>query len=153
MFIIIALTFKSLFIPFLLVFVIQSTIWINMSIPYYQGNTLAFIGFVIVGALQLGATIDYAILLTEHYKKERVNNNKYIAVKLAISHSSVSIVTSMLALAAAGYSLVIYMDSNTIKELGTLVGRGSLLSGMAVLILLPSLLILFDRFTFKKKTT
>lgn len=142
---IIMLSFKSIVIPIILLLLIQSAIWINMSIPYYQGVSLAFLGYILVSSIQLGATIDYAIIMTEHYQKERKEHNPVEAARLAFAHSAQSIMISMIALAIAGFSLTVIMDMDLIKELGILIGRGTIISGILSLVILPQLLVLFDK--------
>lgn len=147
--IILLLTFKSITIPLILLLLIQSAIWINMSIPFYQGKSLAFLGYILVSSIQLGATIDYAIIMTEQYLEERQTLKPIEAVKKAFVNSSNSIMISMIALSVAGFSLIVLMDMDLIKELGILIGRGTLISGILTLIILPQLLILFDKLILK----
>ncbi len=141
---ILLLTFRSISIPVILVFAIQSSIWINMSIPYFMGSPLVFIGYMIVGAVQLGATIDYAILLTSRYKENRRTLLKQEALIKAIDDAGNSIITSASILGAAGFMLGIVSSVSVISSLGILIGRGALLSALLVLIFLPQLLMIFD---------
>ncbi|QVK19503.1 MMPL family transporter [Mycoplasmatota bacterium] len=142
---IILFTFKSITIPILLLLVIQTAIWINMAIPHYQGVTLSFLGYILISSIQLGATIDYAIIITENYEEERKLHNPKKAAKIAFKNSSQSIIISMMALVVAGLSLALIMEMDLIKELGLLISRGTIISGVLSLLILPQLLILFDK--------
>ena len=148
-FLIILFTFKSISLPIILLLVIQTAIWINMSIPYLQGTKLSFLGYILISSIQLGATIDYAIIYTEHYEKERQNFDPKTAAKKAFTASSQSIIISMIALIIAGFSLTIMIDMNLVKELGILIGRGTLISGILTLIFLPQILVLLDKIISK----
>jgi len=142
---IVLLTFKSLVVPVILVMVIQSAIWINMSIPYFAGSPLIFIGYMIVSAVQLGATIDYAILLTGRYMERRKNEGRKEAAIAAIVDSGNSIITSAAIMSAAGFTLGYISGIPGIAALGMLIGRGALLSCILVLTLLPQLLVISDK--------
>lgn len=152
---IIMVVFRSLSLPFILTFVIEISIWLNMSIPYFAGNTMSFVGYMIISSVQLGATIDYAILLADRYLEYRETLPKREAAVRAVSTSGGSIVTSFFILGTAGMSLGIVSKTAAISELGTLIGRGAFMSGIMVLILLPQLLVIFDpvikRTTLRKK--
>ncbi|MBH1940000.1 MMPL family transporter [Mobilitalea sibirica] len=141
---ILLLTFRSLLLPVILILVIESSIWINMSIPYFMGSNLIFIGYMIVSAVQLGATIDYAILLTDRYLHNRKKLDKKSAVSKAIADSGGSILTSAGILCTAGFIMGRISTISGISELGILIGRGALLSGLLVFILLPQLLLILD---------
>lgn len=143
---IICLLFRSLAAPVILVLIIQCAIWVNMSIPYLQGVPLVFIGFMIVSAIQLGATVDYAILLTDRYVTNRITMHRFDAAKSAIINSADSIVTSSVILTAAGICVGVISDVKAISEMGMLIGRGAFLSGLFVMIFLPQALVVFDRF-------
>jgi len=142
---IVLVTFKSLVVPVILVMVIQSAIWINMAIPYFAGSPLIFIGYMIVSAVQLGATIDYAILLTGRYMERRKNAGSKEAAIAAIVDSGNSIITSAAIMSAAGFTLGYISGIPGIAALGMLIGRGALLSCILVLTLLPQLLVLSDK--------
>jgi predicted RND superfamily exporter protein len=146
---IILVVFRSLSLPLILTFVIEISIWMNMSIPYFAGNTMSFVGYMIVSSVQLGATIDYAILLADRYLEYREILPKRDAVLEAISTSGGSILTSFLILGTAGLSLGIVSQTAAISELGTLIGRGAFMSGIMVLILLPQLLVILDPLILK----
>ncbi len=142
---ILLITFQSILIPGILILVIESSIWINMSVPYFFHNTLSFIGYMIVSTIQLGATIDYAILLTDRYQHNRLKMGKKEAASKAISDSGRSILTSAGILCSAGFIMGQVSSIKGISELGTLIGRGALLSGLLVFILLPQLLVILDK--------
>lgn len=146
---ILILTFRSAILPIILVLVIQLSIWINMSIPYLTGEPLIFIGYMIVSAIQLGATIDYGILLTHNYLDARKTMNKEQAMKFAIVHSGNSILTSSLILTTAGFALKIVSSVDSVGALGGLIGRGAFLSGFLTLFLLPQALYLLDKWIGK----
>ena len=144
-FIILLASFRSLSVTVLLVLCIELSIWINMAIPWIQGSSLIFIGYMIVSSIQLGATIDYGILFTQNYLKGRETLNKAEAIKYSLDNSGHSILTSSLILTAAGYSLKFFSSVQGVSALGELIGRGAALSGLLVLSLLPQLLYLFDK--------
>jgi predicted RND superfamily exporter protein len=142
--IILIFSFKSLILPFILVFVIELSIWINMSIPNLMNQPLIFIGYMIVSSIQLGATIDYAILLTGRYLDNRKSMNKKRAMMRSIVNSGNSILTSSLIMASAGFILALISSVEGVSAIGSLIGRGALLSALLVLIFLPQLLYFFD---------
>ncbi len=142
---VIALTFRSLALPFLLVLTIQAAIWLNMAIPYFTGSPLIFIGYMIVSAVQLGATIDYAILLTGRYLNFRREMGVREAATQAIQASLSAVVTSAAILAVAGFTLGFVSGVPAIAALGMLVGRGAVLSCLLVLTFLPQLLMVSDK--------
>jgi len=142
---IILLSFRSLALPVILVLVIQSAIWINMAIPYFTGSPLIFIGYMIVSAVQLGATIDYAILLTGRYMEQRRTVSPREAAIASIVDSGNSIITSAAIMSAAGFTLGYVSGVPGIAALGMLIGRGALLSCIMVLTLLPQLLVAGDK--------
>lgn len=141
---IILFVFRSLSLPFILTFVIEVAIWLNMAIPYFAGSTLSFVGYLIISSVQLGATIDYAILLTDRYMEFRETLPKREAAIEAVVSAGGSIFTSFLILGSAGLSLGFISQTAAISELGILIGRGAFISGIMVLTLLPALLVLFD---------
>lgn len=148
---IVLLTFRSLSIPLLLVLVIQASVWINMSFPYFSGTSLIFIGYLIVSSIQLGATIDYGILITSRYLENRKEHDKTKSVILAIEKSGGSVVVSALILAVAGFTLGFVSKMSAVADIGILLGRGAALSGAMVLLVLPALIIIFDKLI--QKTT
>ncbi|MBT9153816.1 MAG: Siderophore exporter MmpL4 [Firmicutes bacterium] len=142
---VIAVTFRSLVLPLLLILTIQAAIWLNMAIPYFTGSPLIFIGYMIVSAVQLGATIDYAILLTGRYTEFRREMGVVEAAVKAVQASLSSVVTSAAILATAGFTLGFVSGVPAIAALGMLIGRGAALSCLLVLTLLPQLLIVSDK--------
>lgn len=143
---IVALAFRSVSVPLLLVALIQSAIWINMAVPYFSGSPLVYIGYLVVSGLQLGATIDYAILLSNRYMAERgAGVPPRDAAIAALSASGGSILISTAVLAGAGFAEAILSKLPAISEIGLLLGRGALLSGFMVLIVLPPLLMMTDK--------
>ena len=144
-FLIIALVFKSVSLPVLLVAVIESGIMINMGIPYYTGTKLPFIANIVLGTIQLGATVDYAILLTTRYRRERcAGTAKKEAIRIAVETSAKSIVVSALSFFAATFGVGLYSNIDMISSLCVLMARGALISMVCVIFLLPSLLLIFD---------
>lgn len=151
-FILIFFVLKSALLPVILVLVIELAIFLNMSIAYYTGTTLPFIASVCVGTIQLGATVDYAILMTTRYKKERMNGKpKKEAISTALSTSIHSIFSSGLGFFAATIGVGLYSDVDLIGSLCMLLSRGALLSMIIVICALPTMLMLFD--TLICKTT
>jgi predicted RND superfamily exporter protein len=150
-FIVLLITFRSLSIPLFLVFTIETAIWINLSFPYFTGKSLSFIGYLILSTVQLGATVDYAILLTNCYMNNRKTMPKKDAMRVTIGDNLVAILISAAILATAGFTLAFTSSNPIISELGTLLGRGTLLSFTMVACVLPALLVLFDKVI--RKTT
>lgn len=146
---IILITFKSISMPVLLVLVIQSSIWINMSVPYFKGTSLVYIGYLIISSLQLGATIDYAILLSNRYMEFRKSEKPKQAAIMAIKTGGISVVVSALILSVAGYTEGLVSQIPSVSEIGILLGRGAMLSGILVLTLLPALLVVLDKVIMK----
>ncbi len=144
--IIILITFKSISIPLILIFVIELGIWINLSIPYFQGKSLNFISFIIIGAIQLGATVDYAILFTSRYKENIEVMPKYDAAVKTIKDTGRSILTSSLILIAGTPSVSFITSIRSASELTLLIGRGAIISLILVLTVLPTLLMIFNGF-------
>lgn len=144
-FFVLLLTFRSLTIPILLLFTIETAIWINLSFPYFTGQPLSFIGYLILSTVQLGATVDYAILLTNAYLANRKTLPKKEAMRVTIGDNLVAILISAIILATAGFTLALTSTNPIIGELGTLLGRGTLLSFTMVAGVLPALLLLLDK--------
>ncbi len=144
-FIVILLAFRSLTIPFFLVFTIETAIWINLSFAYFTDNTLSFIGYLVISTVQLGATVDYAILLTNYYLDNRKRLPKKAAMQKTLSENLVAVLVSAGILSTAGFTLAATSSEAIIAELGILLGRGTLLSLAMVACVLPALLIIFDR--------
>lgn len=147
--IILLLTFKSLSLPIILVLVIEFSIWSNLTFNYFIGNDVFYIAYLIISSIQLGATIDYAILFTNRYIENRETMNKKEATQATISTTTVSILTSASILATAGIILGEISTNSIIAQLGILVGRGAILSLILVLFVLPALLMLLDRLIAK----
>ena len=150
-FAILVVNFKSIFIPILLTAVIELSIWMNLSFPYFQLTMLHYIGYLIISSVQLGATIDYAILFTSRYLEERQLKNRYESARSAIQICVLSLFTSAIILTIAGSMLGKISTNLVLSQLGTLVGRGAVISFLLVLIVLPALLIIFDKLI--EKTT
>lgn len=149
-FIIIALVLKSISLPVILVAVIEFAIFINMGIPCYTNTELPFIASVVIGTIQLGATVDYAILMTTRYKKERYKgNDKMAAVQIALSTSIKSIIVSALCFFAATFGVGLYSNIDMISSLCTLMARGAIISMVVVIFILPSMFMLFDKLIIK----
>lgn len=149
--IVVALTFKSLIIPIIVMIPIEVAIFFNMAIPYLAGDKMIFMGYIIVSCLQLGATIDYSILVTNNYIDYRKNSDKKEAAICSISSSALSVLTSGFILTTVGYGLFFTSSVSAIADIGRLVGRGALFSMILVLSLLPVLLTIFDKFIFEQQ--
>ena len=144
-FLIILITFKSISIPIILVSVIEFAIACNMSVPYYTNTSLAFVTSIVIGTIQLGATVDYAILMTSRYHKERINGaSKAEAVTIAHKTSVKSILTSGFGFFAATFGVSLYSQIDMIKSIVTLLARGAVISMVVVICILPAMLWLFD---------
>lgn len=149
-FIIIAFTFKSVTLPVILVSVIELAIMINLGISYFTGTELPFIASVVIGTIQLGATVDYAILMTTRYQHERNSGkDKKEAVGIALGTSVKSIITSALGFFAATVGVAVYSDIGMISSLCMLLARGALISMVVVITVLPSMFMLFDKIICK----
>ncbi len=143
--VILLFTFRSLSLPIILLFVIQTSIWLNMSFPYFTGTPMNFIGYMIISSVQLGATIDYAILMTNFYREGRLTLGKRQAAEYAADRAGASILVSTLVLASAGFVVSFTFSDPVLAQLGVLIGRGALLSGGMTIIMLPQLLTLLDK--------
>lgn len=148
---IIYLTFRSKLLPILLVLSIETAVFLNMSIPYFTGYKMSFIGMLVVSSLQLGATIDYAILMTSRYLERRLSQPPKEAMILAVDDAGGSVLTSGIVLTVAGYAIAMTSSVQTISEMGELIGRGAFLSIIMVFTLLPSVLVIFDKFFIKRQ--
>jgi predicted RND superfamily exporter protein len=145
-FIIIMVIFKSISLPIILVAVIEFAIAVNMAIPYYQGISLPFVASIVVGTIQLGATVDYAILMTSRYQKERMaGKGKKEAIAIAHQSSMGSIITSGLSFFAATFGVAFYSQVDMIGSICTLLSRGALISMIVVILVLPAMFIVFDK--------
>ena len=143
--IVLLIEFKSIALPVIMVLVIKIAVWINMSLPYFTGEPLAYIGYLVVGTVMMGATIDYAILLTEHYIKYRKELPKMEAMKRTLGQVVKSAMVSAMILAVAGFSLGMSSSEQIVKALGLLLGKGALIAFVLSITLLPALLLLFDK--------
>ena len=145
-FVIIALVEKSLSLPFILISVIEVAIFINLGLPHYLGQSLPFIAPICISTIQLGATVDYAILMTTRYKTERIAGaEKRAAVHTALFTSIPSIIVSGMGLFAATFGVAIYSDIDIISSMCMLMARGAVISVLMVIFILPALLMAFDR--------
>lgn len=142
---VVMLTFHSVMVPILVIIPIEVAIYLNMTIPYIIGDSMVYIGYIIVSCLQLGATIDYSILMTNNYMEFRETMGSRDAAVTAIAKSAISILTSGGILTVVGYLLYFTSSIQAISQVGRLVGRGALLSMILVLSLLPALLAAFDK--------
>ena len=141
---VLVVTFKSISIPIILLLTIESSIWMNLGIPYFQGVSLNYIGYLVINSVQLGATVDYAILFAETYLNHRKQKSKELAMQLAIRETAPSILTSGSILCLAGLMIGIVSSNVVISQLGILIGRGAAISVILVLFFLPTLLGIFD---------
>ena len=145
-FLIIALVEKSFTLPFLLIAVIEAAIFVNLGLPHYLGQSLPFIAPICISTIQLGATVDYAILMTTRYKVERLGGaDKKKAVHTALATSVTSIIVSGMGLFAATFGVALYSDIDIISSMCMLMARGALISMASVILILPALLLLCDR--------
>ena len=143
-FVVLLLTAKSISIPVLLVLGIETAVWLNLSIPYFAGNTIFYIAYLIISSIQLGATVDYAILFTDRYREYRKTRQKKQAITDTISAVTVSIMTSASALTVVGFLLGVISTHGLLSQLGYFLSKGTLCSLVIVLFVLPGLLYLFD---------
>ena len=143
-FITLLITFRSILLPFILIFTIETAIWINLSFPYFTDTSISFIGYLILSTVQLGATVDYAILMTNMYLDNRRQMSKKAAMRQTLENNLISVIVSAAILATAGFILAWTSTNPIIQELGTLLGRGTLLSLGMVSLVLPALLVLLD---------
>ena len=149
-FLIILILFKSISLPVILVSVIEFAIFINMGIPYYMGTKLPFVASIVIGTIQLGSTVDYAILMTTRYKRERNHGaEKYDAITTAHRVSAQSIMVSALSFFAATIGVGVYSNIDMISSLCILMARGALISMVVVIFVLPSVFMVFDKVIVK----
>ena len=145
-FLIIMIIFKSISLPIILVAVIEFAIFVNMAIPFYQGISLPFVASIVIGAIQLGATVDYAILMTTRYQRERQHGkNKMEAIGIAHKTSMPSIISSGLSFFAATFGVSCYSQVEMIGSICTLLARGAIISMVVVLFILPAMFMIFDK--------
>lgn len=150
--VVVGIAFKSFLLPILVLIPITIATYINMTVPYLQGESFMFNGFIIVSCIQLGATVDYSILLTNNYiyNRERGMEKKQAALD-ALQRSILSILTSGTILTVAGYGIYFISSVSAISSLGHLIGRGGLISMCMVILAVPALLTVFDTLVFKEK--
>ena len=149
-FLIIMFLFKSISLPIILVAVIEFAIMINMAIPFYQGISLPFVASIVIGAIQLGATVDYAILMTTRYQRERQRGkDKMEAISIAHKTSMPSIISSGLSFFAATFGVSCYSQVEMIGSICTLLARGAIISMIVVLFVLPAMFMIFDKLICK----
>ncbi len=145
-FVIIMIIFKSISLPIILVAVIEFAIAVNMAVPFYQNISLPFVASIVVGTIQLGATVDYAILMTSRYQRERSKgNSKKEAISAAHKASLESIITSGLSFFAATFGVSAYSKVDMIGSICTLLSRGALISVVVVALVLPAMFLIFDK--------
>ena len=149
-FLIIACVFKSISLPIILVSVIEFAIFINMGIPAFTGTKLPFIAGIVIGTIQLGATVDYAILMTTKYRKARYNGvEKQEAITSALGASMQSVIVSALSFFAATFGVGLYSNVDMIASLCSLMARGAIISMFVVIFILPSMFMIFDKIICK----
>ena len=136
---------RSLALPVMLVLSIETAIWINLSVPYLSGQALFYIAYLIISSVQLGATVDYAILMTDRYRELRACLPKRDAIVGTVAGCTVSILTSGSAMTVVGFLMGMLSTHGLLKQLGDLLGRGTLCSIAIVMFVLPGLLYIFDR--------
>lgn len=150
-FLVLLVTTKSLVLPIILVLAIEAAIWINLSIPYFTNDTVFYIAYLIINSVQLGATVDYAILFSERYKEERCKASKKQSVVNTISAVSTSILTSGGVLTIVGFLLGNMSTHGLLSQIGYFIGKGAVCSLIIVFFVLPALLYLFDGIVVKDK--
>ena len=150
-FLVLLITMKSLILPVILVLSIETAIWINLAIPYFTDNPIFYIAYLIISSVQLGATVDYAILFTDRYREMRQCYTKKDAIINTISVVTVSILTSGSVLTVVGFLLGVFSTHGLLSQLGYFLGRGTLCSLAVILFALPGLLYLFDKWIVRKK--
>lgn len=151
-FIILLITTRRILVPVILVLSIETAIWLNLTVPYFTGTEIYYIAYLIISSVQLGATVDYAILLTDRYKENRLVLGKKQAIIQTLSDSSVSILTSGSVLTIVGHLLGYISSNQLLAQLGIFIGRGALFSLAIVFFVLPGLLYIFDRLVTNKIT-
>ena len=150
-FVVLMLTMRSLVVPVMLVLSIETAIWLNMAVPYFADTPVFYIAYLIISSVQLGATVDYAILMTDRYKENRQTLEKKDAVIKTVSDVFVSIMTSGSAMTVVGLLLGWMSTNQLLAQLGVFIGRGAVFSLAIVLFVLPGLLYLFDRAIMHRK--
>ena len=144
-FLVLLITFKSMTLPFILLATIEVGIWFNLAIPYFTDTPINFLGYLVVSTVQLGATVDYAILLTSYYMENRRKMPQKKAVKTSIGQTFRSTLVSAATLSVAGFTLAMTSSNPAVTEIGILLGRGAVFSFVLVNLMLPILLTVFDK--------
>ncbi|MFC4320072.1 efflux RND transporter permease subunit [Litchfieldia salsa] len=147
--IVLIVTFKSIGIPLILLLTIQSAVWINLSVPYFTDSPLVYVGYLLISIIQLAATVDYAILLTDAYKEYRTEMTVLEAVKKTVDEKIFSIGISASILSSVGFILWITSSNPIVSSIGLLLGRGALLAFIMVVFFLPACLLVFDKLIMK----
>lgn len=151
-FVVLLLTLKSISLPVILVLSIETAIWLNLSVPYFMDSAIYYIAYLIISSIQLGATVDYAILMTDRYKENRLTMRKGKVVAQTIDDVMVSILTSGSVLTVVGFLLGSFSSNQLLAQLGIFIGRGALLSMIIVIFVLPGLLHMFDKVIIGNKS-
>lgn len=151
-FVVLVLTLKSISLPIILVLSIETAIWLNLTVPYFLDTPIYYIAYLIISSVQLGATVDYAILMTDRYKENRQILDKNESVIQTIDDVMVSILTSGSVLTVVGFLLGGFSSNQLLAQLGIFIGRGALLSMAIVVFVLPGLLHIFDKVVIGKKS-
>jgi predicted RND superfamily exporter protein len=144
-FIVLLLEFKSLIIPVILILTIKIAVWINMAVPYFTGGDLSYIGYIIVSTVMMGSTIDYAILLLDHYMIERKSKPALQAIKDTVGGCMRTMLVSSVILAVAGFALGAMSSEEMVKVLGILLGRGAVIALVLCITFLPAFVLFFDK--------
>ncbi|WP_245208105.1 efflux RND transporter permease subunit [Sediminibacillus dalangtanensis] len=142
-------TFKSISIPIVLLFTIQSAVWMNLSVPYFTDSSLVYVGYLLISIIQLAATVDYAILLMDAYKEDRKEMSAREAIKKTMDEKIFAIGISASILSSVGFILWITSSNPIVSSIGMLLGRGALLSFIMVVFFLPAMLLVFDKWIAK----
>lgn len=145
-YLVLALMTRSWLIPIPLIFTIKCSIWLNMALPYFLGQNLSYIGYLIVSTVQMGATVDYAIILTDHYMENRQTMSKVPAMKATLGEVFGTVLISSVTLSLSGVCMSGLSTNPIVKALGVLMGRGAILALTLVVLLLPALILLIDKF-------
>jgi predicted RND superfamily exporter protein len=144
-FLVLLFSLKSIALPIILLIAIEAGIWFNLSIPYFEGTKISFIGYLVLSTVQLGATVDYAILYTDHFMKNRKEMSKRKAIHASFGETFKSILVSATTLSIAGFTLFFTSSNAGAADIGLLLGRGTIFSFLMVLCFLPTMLLIFDK--------
>jgi predicted RND superfamily exporter protein len=150
-FLVLLLVMRNLILPVILVLTIETAIWINLAIPYFMDDKLFYIAYLLVTAIQLGATVDYAILMTTRYRENRLTMDKKTCVVETVKSVTPSILTSGIVMTVVGLLMGALVTHGIIAQLGELLGRGTICSVIAVLFVLPGYLYAADKLFVKKQ--